>query len=380
MPQYTYVKIRGKVYLCLQQNLAVLAWLLAIKGRPLGFGRESLMTTFESPWLLASWLTNLLRYQFHLWNNDSRLELPFYGNVCLLVNRGYKIFDLQRERVIKIFKEDVDTSSIKSEIERVRNVGRYDFAPVVRRWDIEARWYEEDYVNGSPITAADMKTYSKNYYQYAASCIESMIFCEGLQVTNVAEYVNHMMAMFLGRLLGDGSDMSSVRPIQDFMHMLADDLCNAGDLMVHLVLSHGDFDHCPVLRTKQGIKVIDWEYMAHRSILFDLYNYFMVQLFWTHRVPNLVSEIESALSSLQVRLALRAPEVAESLRPLARVYRWLYYIERICSVVEVRGRDVKCMRRWMDSFNDYEEMVAGVSSAGQPAAPARHRLARWRAR
>ena len=363
IPQYTYVQIEGKVYLCLQQNLAVLAWLLAVKGRPLGFGRESLMTTFESPRLLASWLTNLLRYQFRLWNNDSRLELPFYGHVCLLVNRGYKIFDLRRERVIKIFKDDVDTASIRSEIERVRHVAQYDFAPAVRHWDIEARWYEEEYVNGSPITAADMKTYSKNYYQYAAPCIESMILCKGLQVTHVAEYVHNMMAMFSGRLLEDGSDMSSVRPIQDFMHMLADDLCNAGDLRVHLALSHGDFDHCPVLRTKQGIKVIDWEYMDYRSLLFDLYNYFMVQLFWRHTVPNLVSEIESALSSLQARLALRTPEVAGSLRPLARVYRWLYYIERICSVVELRGRDVKCMRRWMDAFNDYEAMVAGTNMA-----------------
>jgi hypothetical protein len=334
-----------------------------MKGRPLGFGRESLMTTFESPWLLASWLTNLLRYQFHLWHNDSRLELPFYGNLCLLVNRGYKIFDLQRERVVKTFKDDVDISFIRSEIERVRNVGQYDFAPSVRRWNVEARWYEEDYVNGSLITAADMKTYAKNYYQYAAPCIESMIFCEGLQVTNLAEYVHNMLDVFWGRLLGDGSEMSSVRPIKDFLHVIADDLCHAGDLRIHVALSHGDFDHCPILRTKQGIKVIDWEYMAHRSILFDLYNYFMVQLFWKDTVPGLVSEIESALACLQARLALSIPEVAESLRPLARVYRLLYYIERICSVVEVRGLDVKCMRRWMDAFNSYEEMVAGVPSA-----------------
>jgi hypothetical protein len=359
-PQYTYVQIRGKVYLCLQQNLAVLAWLLAIKGRALGFGRESLMTTFANPWLLASWLKNLLQYQFNIRKSDSRLELPFYGNICLLVNRGYKIFDLQRERVVKIFKDDVDMAAIRSEIERVRNVGRYDFAPSVRRWDIEARWYEEDYVNGSLITSSDMNIYSKNYYQYAAPCIERMIFCEDLQVTNVAEYVNNMMDVFLDRLLGDGSDRSSVRPIQDFMHLIADDLCNAGDLRIHLALSHGDFDHCPVLRTKQGIKVIDWEYMAYRSLLFDLYNYFMVQLFWKDTVPGLVSEIDSALSSMQARLALRAPDVAESLRPLVRVYRLLYYIERICSVVEVRGRDIKCMQRWIEAFNGYEEMVAGV--------------------
>jgi hypothetical protein len=254
-------------------------------------------------------------------------------------------------------------ASIRSEIERVRKVAQYDFAPSVRRWDIEARWYEEDYVNGSPITAADMKTYSKNYYQYAAPCIENMIFCEGLQVTNSAEYVNHIMDIFSGQLLGHGLDMSGVRPIKDFMYVIADALCNAGDLRIHLAMSHGDFDPCPVLRTKRGIKVIDWEYMAHRSILFDLYNYFIVQLFWRHTVPNLVSEIDRALASLQSRLALRTPDVAESLRPLARFYRWLYYVERICSVMEVRGRDVKSMWRWMEAFNSYEEMVAGVPSA-----------------
>ena len=257
IPQYTYVKIGGKVYLCLQQNPAVLAWLIAIKGRPLGFGRESFMTTWQSLRHLAIWLKNLLQYQYHLRNQDSRLELPFYGHVCLLVNRGYKVFDLQRESVVKIFKDDVDMASIRSEIERVSKVAQYDFAPSVRRWDIEARWYEEDYVNGSPITAADMKTYSKNYYQYAAPCIENMIFCEGLQVTNSAEYVNHIMDIFSGQLLGHGLDMSRVRPIKDFMYVIADALCNAGDLRIHLAVSHGDFDHCPVLRTKRGIKVID---------------------------------------------------------------------------------------------------------------------------
>jgi thiamine kinase-like enzyme len=128
-----------------------------------------------------------------------------------------------------------------------------------------------------------------------------------------------MMDIFSGRLLENGLDMSGVRPIKDFMHVIADALCNAGDLRIHLAMSHGDFDHCPVLRTKQGIKVTDWEYMAHRSILFDLYNYFIVQLFWKHPVPNLVFEIESALASLQSRLALRTPDVAESLRPLAQV-------------------------------------------------------------
>jgi hypothetical protein len=31
--------------------------------------------------------------------------------------------------------------------------------------------------------------------------------------------------------------------------------------------------------------------------------------------------------------------------------------------MEVRGRDVKSMWRWMEAFNSYEEMVAGVPSA-----------------
>jgi hypothetical protein len=362
IPHYEYVKIEGNLYLCMQQNPAVLAWLIASKGRPLGFGREGLTESFMSTWQLATWLKNLLQYQFHLRNSHSRLELPFYGNLCMQVNRGYKVFDLQKESVVKIFKDDIDMASIVDEIERVRNVAQYDFAPAVRRWDIQARWYEEDYVNGSLITSSDMKTYAKHYYQYAAPCIESMIFCEGLQITNLAEYVNKMIDKFSRRLLEDGSDMSRVRPMQDFMQGIADDLCNAGDLRIHMVLSHGDFDHCAVLRTQQGIKVIDWEYMAHRSILFDLYNYFMVQLFWKHSVPDLVSETNNALSSLQSRLALRIPDVAESLRLLARVYRSLYYVERICSVVEVRGLDVKCMQRWMDAFKGYEEMVVAVPS------------------
>ena len=45
---------------------------------------------------------------------------------------------------------------------------------------------------------------------------------------------------------------------------------------VFLVLTHGDFCPANMVNTPHGIKIIDWEGVGNRSVLFDVYSYFFI--------------------------------------------------------------------------------------------------------
>jgi hypothetical protein len=55
----------------------------------------------------------------------------------MAVHQGYKIFDFRKGIVAKVFDRDVNKNSVLKEIERLKIVSQIDFAPSLRRWDIE---------------------------------------------------------------------------------------------------------------------------------------------------------------------------------------------------------------------------------------------------
>jgi thiamine kinase-like enzyme len=123
-----------------------------------------------------------------------------------------------------------------------------------------------------------------------------------------------------------------------------------------MVLSHGDFGNNHVIRDNKGVKIIDWEYASHRTILFDLYSCFLEQLFFKRVVPDLVEQINDAISLLEVNLAVKMPAITDGLLAMSEVYRWIFYIEQICSGMEFFDFSVKAKLKWIDAFNRFEEM------------------------
>jgi len=140
--QYIKIENEGRRYFCLQQNLAVLAWILYFKKntlRPI-IRRDSKRFSLR---FVVSWLRNNYRlfrknsifliiftcYKYQLRRLDSVVSLPFYGQICVPVHKGYKIFDLYRGKVIKLFDPDVDASRIVTQIEGLKNISHLDCAP-----------------------------------------------------------------------------------------------------------------------------------------------------------------------------------------------------------------------------------------------------------
>ena len=355
---YRYIKIERNIYACLDQNPFIMGWLLYVKGKPIGFRQRGLIGTLKSLRRILAFVKKHFKYKPFL-NNVSVVELPFSGNLCMEVGRGYKVFDLHRGIVTKIFKSEIDEATVTSEISSVREIGQYNFAPFVHRWDVKKRWYQEDYVNGHRLSSSDSTVILNTYYKFIASLIENMILSQIPQQTNLSAYINRTADNFSHRLAESDLNARKVSKLKSFIYSTKEKLSVAGHSNIYLGLSHGDFGHNHIMSTRQGTKIIDWEYSGNRSILFDFFNCFFVQLFLKHTIHGVGEEINKALLFLHEGLETKMPQLAKDLVPLAQIYRWVFYIERVCSFAELRGLRDEGMERWIEVFDQYERTIAG---------------------
>lgn len=375
--QYQYVKI-DNYYFCLQQNPVVLAWLLFLK-------REDLITI--QPWLkkknMPRWRMICSRYYWNILKRNllallvftqcrlnlrkfDTVHLPVYGQFGMSVHKGYKIFNLRTGMVAKIFDPDVDRSSVASEIEQLKEVSNIDFAPSLRRWDIAEGWYQEDYIRSkiaTPHRSADSGTLLKAFYQEAVPCMNSLISYQGPLTKDLQMYLEELNRILdVSRLLKNKSNLIESRILRDFVNSAVGQLKAEGNRPVRLVFTHGDFCPANFLNTKHGLRIVDWETATHRSLLFDFYSYFFYRPV-SPKLPvdKMVSEINEALPFYLSQLPLKAPDIT-NVSALVHTYRQLYYIERLCTLVE---RDLTDNRlnmtdyviRYIKAWTEYEEIL-----------------------
>ena len=274
--QYIKIENKGRRYFCLQQNPAVLAWIIFFKKDTLLPAVKPDLTKLSLR-LVISWFQNnyrlfrknliilaiFARYKYQLRKIKSVVNLPIYGQICLPVHQGYKVFDLRRRVVVKFFDHDVNISSISSEIEGLKKVSQIVFAPSLKRWNIEERWYEEDYVSGSldssykPLDSADLL---KKFYHDLVPHINSLILFQQQKIKNVVEYVNEIIEILeVSRLTRHVSSVKEFNKINSFISSMAGRLRIERNCQVHLVFTHGDFCPANMLLTRHGIRIVDWE-------------------------------------------------------------------------------------------------------------------------
>jgi hypothetical protein len=154
-------------------------------------------------------------------------------------------------------------------------------------------------------------------------------------------------------------DLRKVDLIEDFFSCIIAKLSDSTEQPIYRILTHGDFSLRNMLNTKKGLMVIDWEGIAHRSVLFDFYNVFLTELYYSRTSTNLICETREAIVCLQEKLNTKNPEVADHLIALADVYRLLYYVERICMLVErgLNKKILKVINRSIQIFLEYEKAI-----------------------
>lgn len=380
--QYIDIGGEGRRYFCVQQNPLLFAWLLYFK-------KDTLNLIF-SPWFKTSsqrwnfgycrdrcllFLSTLKTSIIFIWRRhnlrpiDRVVELPLYGQICIPVHKGYKIFDLRRGVVAKVFDCDVHTSSILTEIKRLEKVSQIDFAPSIKRWSIEEKWYEEDYVSSTSNESSQRQLDSgifleKFQYEIMPRLISLMIW-QNPMTENSLEYSQEIAENIeVSGLSRQDPSARELNKIQDFLDYVTGRLCEKGNCEIQLVFAHGDFCPANMLNTKHGIRIIDWESAKYRSALFDFYSYFFFRS-GNMKIPvsQLVAEIKQALPFVITSLSKKMPTISKNLKQLEEVYRWIYYIEEMCRQVERETTDnnlniLEIILQYIEVFNQYEEIFA----------------------
>ena len=289
--QYVQLPNEGQRYFCLQQSLYIAAWILYFQSDVF----SPIERSPQKSWSFGSsikWIRNyvgLLRWHTksliifainkYQWRRIGLiLELPRYGQLCLSVHQGHKIFDLRRGVAIKVFDCEVHESVIQQEIELLQKVSCMDFSPSFVKWNIEERWYEEEFLNG-PLDAAydpvDSATLLKTFQGNVSEFLYQLILFQPPTTSNVRQYANSLIGgANIDRLLSRKSTVQYFDAINNFLNVMAARLEKEGECLIFLTFTHGDFVPANMVNTQHGLKIIDWEHAGSRSALFDFYSYF----------------------------------------------------------------------------------------------------------
>lgn len=384
--QYQYVKIEneGNRYFCMQQNPGLVAWMLfferdifrpLVRAYPSPCSLKSILGWFRKQYGLlrknfgASILFAACHYQWR--DTSSVLELPCYGQLCVPVHQGNKIFDFHREVVIKVFHPDVPTSVIFNEIERLKEISRIDFAPSIRNWNIEERWYEEDYLTGSLDSSykpMDSKTLLSKFHDVIVRQLNALILFQEPKVSKALSYATDVTKILKSsRLSEQKSTVGEFIKITQFIDSMIARLKAEDDCAMLLVFAHGDFVPANMLNTHNGMKIIDWEGAGYRSAMFDFYSYFFYRPA-NRNIPvsTLIWEVQKALPLFVAELTKTSQVVSQSIMRMESIYRWIFYVEMLCRLIEREMSDenlnmMNAIVRYFEAFDQYEEMVGGHS-------------------
>jgi choline/ethanolamine kinase len=378
---FQYLKLPGekKRFVCLQQSILVFAWMLFFikdsltpivrfdsktsRGRLFVKQLQSYLGFVKSN---IRCLSHFLGYKFQVFSRQEVVELPCYGQICVRIHKGYKIFDFHRGVAIKVFDCHVNSAAIRDEIDILKVVSRIEFASSIKKWSIEGRWYEEEYVNGSldssykPLdSGALIEKFSNEILQH----LTSLTLFQKPITKNAIEHAFDMTKALSSKILPRQASPGGEYPkILSFMDSMVHRLRTEGDYPIFLVFAHGDFVPANMLNTRYGMKIIDWEGAGYRSALFDFYSYFFYRPACREvPVTELVSEINTALPMFISGLAENAPEVSNSLKTCEKGYRWIFYLEMICRLVdrEMTDKNLNMMhyiQEYIKAFSLYEDL------------------------
>ena len=350
-----YVEINGK-YFSLKQNPICLAWYFFCKTKSLNY-----RCAFSRKRKIRILKTFILIYCGLI--KRSVVSFPFPGHMILRVHGGYRIFNFSKEIVTKVIETKANFLEEMNEVARVLVTRQFDFAPKIFNWDDEQNWYEEELVNGTisyKKIQCDSSALLNMFKQEIAPCLVKMILLYTPSMTTVGAITEHCNRIWQNsRSNFQGLDISDIDVIGDFFSHIIAKLSESTEQPVYRTITHGDFSLANMLNTKKGLMVIDWESIAHRSVLFDFYNFFLTELYYNRTSTNLIFETREAIVCLKEKLNAKSFEVANHLVALADVYRLLYYVERLCMLIDrgINKKILEVISRSIQIFSEHEKAI-----------------------
>lgn len=376
--QFNYVKLPGEKrrLFCLEQSLSRFAWTMF-------FRRDSLTPIMRYDGKSVPgrvWLQKVLNYtalvkknilllggfaayKFQICGISESVALPCYGQVCIPIHKGYKVFDFPRGAVIKIFDSEVEASVVNDEVKRLKHISHLEFAPALRKWNLEEKWYEEEYVSGRLDSSYRPMDSSTVLQRFSRDLIRPLMRIMGNQAPIARSSVEYVLELI--RNLPKPGEMSTRHhSIHEFLQYILQDLQDEGNCPIFLVFAHGDFVPANMLNTRVGLRVIDWEGAGFWSAMFDFYSYFF------YRPANrdvsvgiMIREVREAWPILITELEKANREFSRQVVERARVYRRIFYVEMIRRLMDRELTDTNLniphyAQKYLVAFQEYETLSA----------------------
>ena len=355
-------------YLSLEMSPFILLYRLYWYGKPLGIRGRGIRRKLGDCRRLIHMMRILFYYRRHAPGPNDLLVLPVPGDLCRQVQKGYKVFDFRRKVVIKVFKPSIDPASVRREIANVRRVGAHCFAPTVHSWDVEARWYEEDYVDAYRVARPSLAVFLDTFHVSVPPLLVPVLLAFPPEVRRSIEYVEELIRLNLSKL-GEPTvqdlDTVKVTKIKRFFDQTMDRLRLEGDRPIYLGWSHGDFSTHHVLMANHGSGpvLIDWERSGYRSVMYDLYDAFFKRLRQVGRAdPEMVVTMKKAISQFRSHLVLHTSADCHALiasLDTAELYRCIYSIEKVCKSIgrNMTDRKLERIMTYLNVYTCYEQRL-----------------------
>ena len=349
---YKYKKL-GNHYICMQQNPLLLGSLYLF-----GYNRLNLNLIGVKRKNILGVLKLFIPFGV---KNDKVVSLPIAGNICIQVHRGYKVFDYTQNTVTKVFSSEIEQSTVEREIRDVKEASKLTYAPRIRRLNLEEKWYMEDFIKGDmgySTPEAKAGTFFEKYEKVIVQCLEDMLWLQPQTKVSSRNYINEMISSIEKKnLLDTDLDKNKVTEILRYINTLAENLNSRNTKTIYLAFSHGDYSLVNIVQMGKNLGVIDWEGVASRSILFDLYNYFLTELYYGRASKTLGLQVNRAITNLSRMLEKKASYLGREVMTYQELYRKIYYIERLKMLLdrEFSNKQLDVAVRSMEVFQSYEQ-------------------------
>jgi len=362
-PRYTYIQVADK-YFCAQCSLTTLIWLFLVRFKSLHLHSLGLQQR-QLPQILKSIRDHRKHPARHISSTASSttpntIDLPVFAHLCMPVHNGYKAFNFNDLTATKIFSASIDETTVAQEIKCVNEAASLSFTPALITSDLEGRWYTESFIPGNRSSKKQQSQPATLYRNTIVDHLSEMILSKPHHVTDLNAYsdkICKLLRIQLDKMKANEIDTSN---ISAFISGISSQMKRCDNVKIHCGFTHGDFSFVNFLYSDNNIVVIDWESSKNRSILNDLYNYFFTELYYARTSSNSLQDMNDAILLLENRLAQKNNEFNNSLTPIREVYRWLYYLERMETLIsrELTPNCLNVIQHSIEIFDEYESIAA----------------------
>lgn len=230
--------------------------------------------------------TNLLRYvlqniycYFAVRSPTQRILSPIFFDIVnpspemltwliLPGNHSIRIIDTKKNCSIVFAKKGFDANFLRTDA-RTRISYPYLPAPKVIKSDVDWNWYIEERIHGVPINKISDLEQTNSLILNAQRSI-AKLRDDTLVETSLDDYWKKILSE-TNVLIGEIQQRENTigKDLYQITHEISQINLSISDIMFGLCQSHGDFQPANILVGEDSVWIIDWEYSAQRSTMYD---------------------------------------------------------------------------------------------------------------